>query len=99
VESADLLDGPTDDLVVDATNPPTPAMAVRLRGIRTFHIVDDEDEDETVLVVSDGEAAVEFVCGISGVSGSAARGARRLANALSEFASVLEARVARANRR
>jgi hypothetical protein len=97
VDSAELLDGPTDD-IVDGSPPPQAVLAVRLRGIRTFHIVDDEDEDETVLVVSDGDAAVEFVCGISGVSGSAARGARRLANALSEFASVLEARVAGAGR-
>jgi hypothetical protein len=94
VDGTELLDGPTDDLIDESAPPPQPVMSVRLRGIRTFHIVDDEDEDETVLVVSDGEASVEFVCGISGVSGSAARGARRLANAISEFAAVLEARVA-----
>jgi hypothetical protein len=83
------MDGPTDDLA-DETTPP-PAVTVRLRGVRTYRIIDDEDEP--VLFVSDGVTTVEFACGISGLSGSAARGARRLANAIGEFASVLELRV------
>ena len=90
------MDGPTDDLADDAT-PPAPAATVRLRGVRTFRIIDDEDEP--VLFVSDGETTVEFACGISGLSGSAARGARRLATAISEFASVLELRVTDPERR
>jgi hypothetical protein len=89
VSGTPVIDGPTDDLA-DETAPP-PAVTVRLRGVRTYRIIDDEDEP--VLFVSDGVTTVEFACGISGLSGSAARGARRLSNAIGEFASVLELRV------
>jgi hypothetical protein len=90
VGGTEVVDGPTDDVTDDAA-PPAPAVTVRLRGVRTFRIIDDEDEP--VLFVSDGETTVEFACGISGLSGSAARGARRLANAIGEFATVLELKV------
>jgi hypothetical protein len=89
VSGTPVMDGPTDDLADEAA--PPPAVTVRLRGVRTYRIIDDEDEP--VLFVSDGVTTVEFACGISGLSGSAARGARRLANAIGEFASVLELRV------
>jgi hypothetical protein len=45
-------------------------------------------------VVSDGETSVEFACGLTGLSGSAARGAQRLADAVANYASAIEAKIA-----
>lgn len=70
-------------------NYPAPVVSVRLGEIRAFRVIDDEDEP--VLVVSDGETSVEFACGLSGVSGSAARGAQRLADAVRDYATTIGA--------
>ena len=69
----------------DAGAYPPPVVSVRLGEVRAFRVLDDENEP--VLVVSDGETSVEFGCGLSGVSGSAARGAQRLADAVRDYAS------------
>jgi len=68
---------------------PAPVASVRLGGIGAFSCVDDEEDP--VLVVSDGETTVEFGCGLSGRSGEAALGAQRLAEAIYEYASAIEA--------
>ena len=72
---------------------PPPVVSVRLGEIKAFRVIDDEDEP--ILVVSDGETTVEFACGLSGVSGSAARGAQRLADAVRDYASEIETGLAR----
>jgi hypothetical protein len=80
----------------DAGDPgayPPPMVSVRLGEIRAFRVTDDEDEP--ILVVSDGETSVEFACGLSGVSGSAALGAQRLADAARDYASAIEANLAK----
>ena len=77
----------------DAGAYPPPVVSVRVGEVRAFRVIDDEDEP--VLVVSDGETSVEFGCGLSGVSGSAARGARRLADAAQDYASTIEANLGR----
>lgn len=71
---------------------PLPVVSVRLGEIRAFSVIDDDNEP--ILVVSDGESSVEFACGLSGVSGSAALGAQRLADAVREYASTIEATLA-----
>jgi hypothetical protein len=68
---------------------PTPVVSVRLGEIRAFSVIDDDDEP--VLVISDGESSVEFACGLAGVCGSAALGAQRLADAMRDYASTIEA--------
>jgi hypothetical protein len=80
----------------DAGDPgayPPPMVSVRLGEIRAFRVTDDEDEP--ILVVSDGETSVEFACGLSGVSGSAALGAQRLADAARDYALAIEANLAK----
>lgn len=72
---------------------PFPVVSVRLGEIRAFRITDDENEP--VLVVSDGEMSVEFACGLHGLSGSAVRGAQRLADAARDYASAIEACLSR----
>ena len=67
---------------------PSPVATIRLGGIDTFLIL---DEDDDVLVVSDGVTTVEFVCGLPGLSGQSLRGARRLAEAVAEYATAIEA--------
>ena len=69
---------------------PSPIATVRLGGISTYSVTDEEDE--YVLVVSDGVTTVEFACGLSGASGRSVRGAQRLANAVAEYASAIESR-------
>lgn len=68
---------------------PPPLVSVRLGEIMAFRVIDDEDEP--ILVVSDGEMSVEFGCGLAGVSGPAAQGAQRLAEAVREYASTIRA--------
>jgi hypothetical protein len=89
---AGLVDEEPDD-VGNAGACPPPVVSVRLGDIRAFRVIDDEDEP--VLVVSDGETSVEFACGLSGVSGPAALGAQRLADAVRDYASAIEANLAR----
>src|SRR5262249_30064117 len=66
---------------------PSPIATVRLGGIITYRILDDEDDD--VLVVSDGVTTVEFACGLPGPSGRSVRGAQDLAEAVAEYASAI----------
>jgi hypothetical protein len=68
---------------------PSPIATVRLGGITTYRIIDDEDDD--VLVVSDGVTTVEFACGLPGPSGRSVRGAHHLAEAVAEYANAIEA--------
>jgi hypothetical protein len=82
------LDREPDD-VVGRAGYPAPVVNVRLAEIIAYQVVDDEDEP--ILVVSDGETSVEFSCGLSGLSGSAVRGARGLADAMKDYAIALEA--------
>jgi hypothetical protein len=91
MNGTDLAYGEVGD-VPDHLGCPAPLVSVRLGEIRAFSIVDDEDEP--VLVVSDGETTVEFACGLSGLSGPAARGAQRLADAVRDYASTLESKIA-----
>jgi len=67
---------------------PSPIATVRLGGITAFRIVEDDDD---VLVVSDGVTTVEFACGLPGPSGRSVRGAQRLAEAMAEYATAIEA--------
>jgi hypothetical protein len=82
----ETLDGPTDD-VTDYRAVPPPVATVRLRGVRAVRVVNDDDE--AVLIISDGETTVEFGCGLRGPSGSAIRGAQRVVDALEAYALVL----------
>jgi hypothetical protein len=68
---------------------PSPIATVRLGGISTYRITDDDDD--VVLVVSDGVTTVEFACGLPGPSGRSVRGAHHLADAVAEYAHALEA--------
>jgi hypothetical protein len=63
---------------------PTPVASIRVDGIRAFRLVDDDDGP--ILIVTDGDATVEFSCGLSGLSEAAALGAERLAQAAREYA-------------
>jgi hypothetical protein len=67
---------------------PSPVATVRLGGITTYRVTDDDDED--VLVVSDGVTTVEFACGLPGPSGRSVRGAQHLAEAVAEYATAIE---------
>jgi hypothetical protein len=67
---------------------PTPVASIRVDGIRAFRLVDDDDGP--ILIVTDGDATVEFSCGLSGLSEAAALGAERLAQAAREYASGVE---------
>jgi hypothetical protein len=84
----DLADGDPGESDETGAYPP-PVVSVRLGEIRAFRVIDDEDEP--ILVISDGETSVEFACGLSGVSGSAALGAQRLAEAVRDYASTIVA--------
>jgi hypothetical protein len=86
----DTIDGPTADLTDYRALPP-PVAAVRLPGVHAYQTVNDDDE--AVLVVSDGETTVEFGCGLRGPNRSAIRGAKLLADAISEFAVAMKADV------
>ena len=88
----DLADDDPEELRGTGVYPP-PVVSVRLGEVRAFRVIDDEDEP--ILVVSDGETSVEFACGLSGMNGSAARGAQRLADAVRDYASAIEANLAR----
>ena len=68
---------------------PSPVATVRLGGISTYRVT--EDEDDYVLVVSDGVTTVEFACGLPGPSGRSVRGAQHLASAVAEYASAIQA--------
>ncbi len=92
MNGTELLPGEAGDLA-DPAAYPVPVVSVRLGEIRAFSVIDDEDEP--VLVVSDGETTVEFACGLAGLSGPAARGARRLADAVRDYALAIEAKTAR----
>lgn len=60
--------------------------------LRMARALQGHDEDgEPLLVIRDGETAVELSPGLGGDGPSAARGAQRLAEALLRFASVIEA--------
>jgi hypothetical protein len=73
---------------------PSPIATVRLGGISTYRVMEDEDDD--VLVVSDGVTTVEFACGLPGPSGRSVRGAQHLASAVAEYADSLGSRSDRA---
>ena len=73
----------TDDLR-PRVEVPTPVASIRVDGIRAFRVIDDDDGP--VLIVTDGDATVEFSCGLSGLSQAAALGAERLAEAAREYA-------------
>jgi hypothetical protein len=86
MNGTDLRDG--IEYVPDPTAVPLPVASVRLGEIRTFCMLDDEDEP--ILVVTDGDTTVEFACGLSGRSLAAALGAQRLAAAVQAYASTIE---------
>jgi hypothetical protein len=67
---------------------PSPMATVRLGGISTYRMTDDDD---VVLVVSDGVTTVEFACGLLGPSGRSVRGAHQLADAVAAYAHDIEA--------
>ena len=73
-----------------AEEPPVSVVSIRLDSLRTFSTVDDEGEP--VLVVSDGETAIEFSCGLPGLSDSSARGAQRLVEAIGTYQAEIEKR-------
>ena len=68
---------------------PAPVASIRVDGIRVFRMVDDDDGP--ILIITDGDATVEFSCGLSGRSDAAALGAERLAEAARAYALVVEA--------
>jgi hypothetical protein len=63
--------------------------SIRVDGIRVFRMMDDDDGP--ILIITDGDATVEFSCGLSGRSDAAALGAERLAEAARAYALVVEA--------
>ena len=67
---------------------PAPAVSIRVDGIRTFRTIDDDDGP--ILVITDGDTTVEFLCGFSGRSVAAALGAERLAEATRAYSQVIE---------
>ena len=84
------------DLVDEASGTPAEDAPVpgggriRLGDLRTFQVSDDEDDP--VLVVSDGDTTIEFACGLSGRSEASMDGARRLIDAIGHYLDELEAR-------
>jgi hypothetical protein len=68
---------------------PNPVVSIRVDGIRTFRTYDDDDG--LILLITDGDATVEFLCGFSGRSPAAALGAQRLAEATRAYSLVIEA--------
>ena len=73
------------DVVADAASGelrrrgvPTPVVSIRVDGIRALRTNDD---DGPVLLITDGDTTVEFLCGFSGRSAAAALGAERLVEA------------------
>jgi hypothetical protein len=70
---------------------PIPVVSIRVDGIRAFRTHDDDDGP--VLVITDGDATVEFLCGFSGRSPAAVLGAERLAEATRAYSLEVEADV------
>ncbi len=68
---------------------PPPIVSIRVDGIRAFRTYDDDDGP--VLVITDGDATVEFLCGFSDRSPAAVLGAERLAEAARAYLLVIEA--------
>jgi hypothetical protein len=83
----DLVDEASGSLAEDA---PVPGGRIRLGDLRAFQVSDDEDD--AVLVVSDGDTTIEFSCGLSGHTDASADGARRLVEALGSYLEDLESR-------
>jgi hypothetical protein len=69
---------------------PAPVVSIRVDGIRAFHTYDEDDGP--VLVVTDGDITVEFLCGFSGHSAATIRGAHRLADSTRAYSLEIEAR-------
>jgi len=82
------------DVVPDASSGgiprsvPPAIVSIRVDGIRAFRTYDDDDGP--VLVITDGDATVEFLCGFSGRSPAAILGAERLAEATRAYSHVIE---------
>lgn len=87
MDGTDVLDDPGGELIPGSEVPTVASLC--FDGIRAYQ-VDDED-DGPILVVCDGVTTVEFACGLSRHSGSAAVGARSLAQAARDFAASLDA--------
>lgn len=68
---------------------PTPVASIRIDGIRAVRTYDDDDGP--VLVITDGDTTVEFLCGFSGRSPAAVLGAERLAEATRTYLLAIEA--------
>lgn len=73
-----------------ADGAPVPGGRIRLGDLRAFQVSDDEDD--LVLVVSDGDTTIEFTCGLSGRSDASTDGVRRLLDAMSRYLDDLESR-------
>jgi hypothetical protein len=58
---------------------PAAVASIRVDGIRVFRTYDDDDGP--MLVVTDGDTTVEFLCGFSRQSKATVQGARRLNDA------------------
>jgi hypothetical protein len=83
----EIVDGSSTDLRRHLSVP-YPAASIRIDGIRAIRVVDDEDGP--ILIVTDGDATVEFSCGLSGQSRAAVDGVARLAQAVRAYALVVE---------
>jgi hypothetical protein len=68
---------------------PTPAASIRIDGIRALRT--NDDDDGPVLVITDGDTSVEFLCGFSGRSPAAVLGAERLVEATRAYLLAIEA--------
>jgi len=68
---------------------PTPVASIRVDGIRAVRT--NDDDDGPVLVITDGDTSVEFLCGFSGRSPAAVLGAERLAEATRAYLLAIEA--------
>ena len=73
-----------------AEDAPVPGGRIRLGDLRAFQVSDDEDDP--VLVVSDGDTTIEFSCGLPGRSDASMDGVRRLIDAMSHYLDDLESR-------
>jgi hypothetical protein len=68
---------------------PEPTAVISLRHGRTFRALDDEGRP--MLVITDGVTAAALDVGVSGLSYSAVVAAQRLADAMTDYASSLDA--------
>ena len=84
----DGSDGPTTDLSGQRAFP-EPAVVVSLRRAMTYRVVDDDNQP--VLIITDGVSTVALECGLGGLSFNVVVAAQRLGDAVADFATSIGA--------